>query len=495
MHHNKTKKIALVLLANAIATNAWAGEAELESRIKQLEETLKAIQQQRAEQDKQLEVLTKELVGVENQLTQSKNTKAEEKGKSKGNPVFASAKDGLVFDDGTGDWSMQFNGRIQADYRSIDPHQWKNDSWDIRRARLGGTFNFLKDFAVRIEGEYSNTNDGSKATTALTYGYLDWKHFPGAKVRIGQFKPIFGLERGESTNFTDFQELSLATATGAVFNSTYDRGVMLFGSPLKGVNYNAYWVNGSGQNNDAMQNGKDVGGRVAINLADHMKVNNSVIHVGFSGSKNTVQKSSAAATGNSTALSGYTESNGVTSNSIAYEKTTATKFFSTTTFSDGNVEKTRLGFETALAYGPVKFQGEYIGANFDGKNIDKDIDAWYASVTWLLTGEAYASSYKDGMFGRITPNRNFTFGQDGWGAFELGLRYSKFDASDFKNILSSSSYTSEADAWTGGAKWIVNPNARILLNYVHTNFDTPIIINSKPSSNEDAVTMRAQYDF
>ena len=168
MEPNKIKKIILAVLATTLTTTAWANDVELESRIKQLEETLKTMQQQRAEQDKQLEVLTKELVGVESQLTQSKNAKSEEKGKSKGNPVFASTKDGLVFDDGTGDWSMQFNGRIQADYRSIDPHQWKNDTWDIRRARLGGTFNFLKDFAVRVEGEYSNTNDGSKATTALT---------------------------------------------------------------------------------------------------------------------------------------------------------------------------------------------------------------------------------------------------------------------------------------------------------------------------------------
>ena len=505
MHHNKIKKIVLVLLANAITTNAWAGEAELESRIKQLEETLKVMQQQRAEQDKQLEVLTKELVGVENQLSQSKTAKTEEKGKSKGNPVFASTKEGLVFDDGTGDWSMQFNGRIQADYRSIDPHEWKNDTWDIRRARLGGTFNFLKDFTVRVEGEYSNSNDGSKGTTALTYGYLDWKHFPGAKVRVGQFKPVFGLERGESTNFTDFQELSMATATGAVFNSTYDRGVMLFGSPLKGVNYNAYWVNGSGQNNDATQNGKDIGGRVAINLADYFNVNNSVIHVGVSGSKNTVQKSSVTNAGGDTKLSAYTESSGVTSNTSGYTNTTATKYFSTLAFGDGNVEKTRWGLETALAYGSAKFQAEYIGANFDGQSIDKDIDAWYASLTWMLTGEAYLNAYKDGMFGRIKPNNNFGFDQGGWGAFELGLRYSDFDASDFKlaangcaagtGCLESANYTNKAQAWTGGAKWILNPNARLLLNYVHTNFDTPITVNSKSSHHEDAVTMRAQYDF
>ena len=499
------KKTVWTLVAASISSQVFAGNDELESRVKQLEDLVKAMQQQRAEQDKQLEVLTKELVGVENELTRSKNTKTEEKGKSKGNPVFANNKDGLVFDDGTADWSMQINGRIQADYRSIDPHEWKNDTWDIRRARLGSTFNFLKDFTIRVEGEYSNTNDGSKATTALTYGYLDWKHFSGAKVRIGQFKPVFGLERAESTNFTDFQELSMATATGAVFNSTYDRGVMLFGSPTKGVNYNAYWVNGSGQNNGSTKNGKDIGGRIAINFAEHLNTNNSVIHVGVSGSKNTVQKSSVSSSGGDTKLSAFTEASGLTSNTSGYTNTTATKYFSTSAFSDVDVDKTRWGLETALSYRATKFQAEYIGANFDGKDIDKNIDAWYASLTWMLTGEAYLNVYKDGMFGRMKPNNNFEFNQIGWGAFELGLRYSDFDASDFKlaasgcvtgsGCLESANYTNKAHAWTGGAKWILNPNARVLLNYVHTNFDTPITINSKSSIDEDAVTMRAQYDF
>ena len=512
MIKNKTLKRSLLWLAISATFSATvnAEDADTLARIKELEAQMQQLQQQRAEQDKQIELLTKELVGIENQTSQSKIAKTEEKGKSKGNPVYANVKDGLVLEDGTGNWALQINGRIQADYRSIDPHEWKNDTFDIRRARLGATFSFLKDFAVRVEGEYSNTNDGSKGTAALTYGYLDYKHFPGAKIRIGQFKPIFGLERGESTNFTDFQELSLATATGASFNSTYDRGIMLFGSPLKGTYYNLSYVNGSGQNNDAMVNGKDVIGRAAVNLAEFTDLKQSVLHVGISGSQNTIQKSSAAATGNDTALSAYTESNGITSNTVGYTNTTATKMFSSVAFDSTAVDKKRLGLETALTYGPVKLQGEYINTNFDGntkagKNIDKDIDAWYASITWLITGESYADSYKDAMFGRILPKRNFSFDQDGFGAIELGARYSSFDASDFKTTaagcitgsgcLTSTSFTNKADAWTAGAKWIMTPNARILINYVQTSFDTPILINGLRSDKEKAVTMRAQYDF
>ncbi len=513
LSHFKYKIITVGVLA-IFSMVVRAEETDPAEQVKKLQQMVQQLQQQRLEQDKQMELLTKELVGVENQLSQSKIVKAEEKGSSKGAPVLANFKDGLVFEDGTGNWGLQLNGRLQADYRSIDPKDWKNDTFDIRRARLGATFTFLKDFAVRVEGEYSNTNDGSKGATALTYGYLDYKHFPGAKVRIGQFKPIFGLERGESTNFTDFQELSLATATGASFNSTYDRGVMLFGSPLKGTYYNLSYVNGSGQNNDAMKNGKDVIGRAAINIADIAEWKQSVVHFGISGSENTIQKSSASVTGNDTALSTYTEANGITSNTIGYTNTTATKFFSTTAFNDPSIDKSRLGFETALAYGPVKLQGEYINTNFSGNTfagskVDKDIDAWYASLTWLVTGESYSDSYKDAMFGRIVPKHNFAYNQDGFGAIELGLRYSSFDASDFNTTAkgcvvgsgcltattATAAVTNKADAWTAGAKWILNPNARILLNYVYTSFDTPVLINKFSSDTEKAVTMRAQYDF
>lgn len=498
MRYTTIKRALLpALIASLFPAAAYADGSDTEARIQELQ--------------KQMQAMSEELAAMQKQMANTKEDAVKEKGKSQGAPVYAAFKDGLVLEDGTGNWALQVNGRIQADYHNIDPSEWKNESFSIRRARLGATFTFLKDFAVRVEGEYANSNDGAKGTTALTYGYLEYNHFPGARLRVGQFKPIFGLERGESTNFTDFNELSLATATGASFNSTYDRGLMLFGSPFKGTYYNLSYVNGSGQNNDDNGNSKDYVGRVAANIADWAEWKDTVVHVGLSASKGAVQSSTSP---NATTLSGYTEANGITSNAAAYTGNTATKFFSTAAFTSSNVDKDRLGFETALAYGPVKFQGEYISTNFDGqtttkKSIDKDIDAWYASVTWLVTGESYANSYKNGMFNRLYPKQNFAWGKEGFGAIELGLRYSSFDASDFTTAaqgcvagtgclttpVAATAFTNKADAWTAGAKWILTPNARLTLNYVHTSFDTPVKINSHASDDENAVSMRAQYDF
>lgn len=475
---------------------AAQAEGDTEARIKQLESLVQQMQQQRAEQDKQIEILTKELVAIGNSVTEAKTARSEERGKSEGKPVFAAFKDGLTFEDGSGDWKLQINGRVQVDYRNFQPSEWNDDTFSVRRARFGGTFSFLQDFAVRVEGEYANTSGNS--TTAMTYGYLDFNRWKGAKIRAGQFKPFFGLERVYSSNFNDFTESSLATNNGSIFTSSYDRGVMLHGDPLPWLNYNVYTVNGTGQNNDDSNDGKDTGGRINANFANLAGIKNAVIHAGASYSHGDIGR---------TTLAQRTEGN-------------ATTFFNVTGISS-NDDRERWGVETALAYGPVKLQAEYIDANFDGTQVirnntgvitatnpyDSDIKAWYADLNWLVTGESWADSYKSGVFGRIKPKKNFD-SKDGWGAFEVGVRYSNFDASDFRSILTAAAApgvtnpASEAEAWTVGAKWILNPNARIVLNYIRTDFDeflTPgtdeLVLNGKRDDKEQALVLRAQYDF
>ena len=81
------------------------------------------------------------------------------------------------------------------------------------------------------------------------------------------------------------------------------------------------------------------------------------------------------------------------------------------------------------------------------------------------------------------------------------IRFSKFDASDFKTTnvagtgVLTAGLTNEADAWTVGLKWLPNPNTRFLLNYIDTDFETPVTINGVTEDREKALLMRAQFDF
>jgi len=50
---------------------------------------------------------------------------------------------------------------------------------------------------------------------------------------------------------------------------------------------------------------------------------------------------------------------------------------------------------------------------------------------------------------------------------------------------------------------VLTPYVRLVANYVHTHFDTPVTVTTPASStnksytfdHEDAITMRAQFDF
>ena len=173
-------KVFTIATLTAFSMLAQADESDPNEQVKKLKQMVEQLQQQRLEQDKQMELLTKELVCVENQLSQSKIVKVEEKGSSKGAPVLANFKDGVSFEDGSGNWKFAINGRVQADYRYFSPDESAADTYSLRRARLGGTLTFYKDYVARVEGEYSG------GSTTLTYGYIDINKFQSAKIRLGQ---------------------------------------------------------------------------------------------------------------------------------------------------------------------------------------------------------------------------------------------------------------------------------------------------------------------
>ncbi len=171
-----------------------------------------------------------------------------------------------------------------------------------------------------------------------------------------------------------------------------------------------------------------------------------------------------------------------------------------------------------MAYGPVKVQGEIWQAQYEGITApggvayDRKLDAFYISLGWMITGEAYADSYRGGVYGRLRPRNNFSMEDGGgWGAWEFGLRYSAFDGGDFTTtnaagtgVLGPGSATlsppvtvstNKADAYTVQLKWLPNAYTRFLVNYVQTNFDTSVTANGETTDNEKAITLRAQFDF
>lgn len=418
--------------------------------------------------------------------------------------VSAKYKDGIVLETGDGKNSLQINGRIHADYRAYDYSSSDTsaatgalstsdpqgaDTFDIRRARIGTKFKFLDYYSGEIVTDFAATNK-------LDVAYLNIAWWKPAQIRIGQYKQPFSLEELTSSNNIDFNERSFADA----LHVEKQAGAMVHGAPAKGFTYALSLANGEGQNStekDVRVDSKDVIGRATVNFAELMENKEMVMHVGGAFAKGDTAKDAKNQFGGD----GRTEARGVT-------------FLTAPSVSpvagvNGSIDRSRYNGELALAYGPFKVQGQYINANYDydataTTSVDADIKSYYIQALWTLTGESHASRYKDGVFGALKPKNNFNAETLSGGAWEAGIRYSKLDASDFKNangtgISGTSKYT-EADALTVGLKFIANPHVRFLLDYVKTDFENPVTgsvvtVNGKNEDSEKAILFRTQFAF
>lgn len=432
--------------------------------------------------------------------------------------------EGVVFEDPRGNWSLRLAGRAQLDYRRYRPDDVLADTFSERRARIGAQLTLYRDFAVNVEGDFTFGDTGVSSvsgtpptagaqTFQMTLGYLEYQRFPGARLRVGQFKPQFGLEQTLLDLQSDFMERALTQniLDGNFIN--YDRGLMLHGQPYAPMYYAIAYTNGNGQNREERQanaqdekaDTKDITTRVVFDLAKVFSLQDAVYHVGASYKTGTLTNSAASPF----APPGFrTEARGLA-------------FFlpqplNGAGFAAGNVERRLYAFETSLAYKGVKFTGEWWLADYRGQrtspgaavDYDRQIQASYVSVLWMFTGEYWSDFYRDGFWQKVRPNNRFSLEPGGgWGAWELGLRYSRMDASDFTPAANAatgqfsggatlSTGTNRADAYTVQLKWTHNVFSKVMLDYVRTRFATPVTTVSGSRTDEESSLMaRYQIDF
>ena len=431
----------------------------------------------------------------------SKGVLTEEEGKliSKGHDSKKKAegtvtfKDGFKINSGDGKSNMSINGRIQLDSRHYQDTSGATaananiaDTFDVRRAYLGAKGTFKKYYDWEVTADFAAQSN----TSHLDVAYFNVNYFEKkAMFQFGQFKMPYSLEERTSSRFIDFQERSFVNNTS--LTPAKERGFMIHGTPFTGVNYGLAFSTGQGKNTnetDQREDGKDIIVHLDTNFAEIMGNKEAIYHVGGSYGIGDLP----------TAVQGAQRS-----------EARGAEFFTTTAATGTTMQRTRYNIEAVAAYGPVKFQSEYGNVNFEGTNAsgaayDKDMSAYYAEALWLVTGEKYADSFKGGKFDRINPKNNFNPDFSSLGAIELGIRYSKFDADDIKLTADSTANTpilntgrtNKADSLVLGIKWIPDPNVRFLVNYVHTDYDTPVLwATGKTMDREKALTMRAQYDF
>ena len=427
---------------------------------------------------------------------------------------------GIKFESKDGNFDMSINGRMQLDSQSnvsglsnggikdaigTSTTNQLADGAGIRRARLGVEGSYFKDWQYKFEFDFARGN-GSLAS-GLTDAYVAWKGYEPFNIKVGQFKEPFSLEEATSNRYLTFIERNMAVNTFSDNDNAYKVGFNVGYSQPRWTANMALQTESTGsggassstssgntmgntnRNNGSGDTGWGVTGRVTGLpwFADKTKF----LHVGLSGSERQINNNYVA---NGTALS---------TGGISFGSAINTNIDRTFILNTGNLSNAtgtlkaqriaRFGGESAVVYGPLSAQAEYIQTNVSGQGYnDNVLNGYYGYVSYFLTGESRAYKSSTGAWDRIKPKQNFST-RGGLGAWEIAAGY------DYLNLIDGNINGGRAQTGKVALNWYPNSHVRLMANFIHAlDVQTAGMAARSAaynSSNFDVVEMRAQVDF
>ncbi len=342
------------------------------------------------------------------------------------------------------DFPIKIGGRVMGDWAfftqddgfkaRVDDFQ---DGTEIRRARIALSGKVAGNVAFKTQYDFSAGKIGFKDV------YFELGGLPlVGHVRVGQFKEPFTLEVAGSSNHIRFMERSLAFAFAPDRNS----GLMLHDGVL---DERATWAAGVFREVDSNGNGAadgkyNVTGRVT-GLPLYANDGQMLLHLGLGISHREPVDSTVQ----------YSE---------RPESHLAGKLIDTGRLTAGATNL--VGIEAMLVAGSVSLQGEYNMARVDVPvGSDPTYYGYYAEVSFCITGEHRQYKRSSGAPLGVTPRRNFD-GEGGYGAWELGARYSFCDLDEPGTAGGEPGTPGELKDLTLGLNWYLNANSRWMINYV-----------------------------
>lgn len=382
-----------------------------------------------------------------------------------------------TFSDVPGNFTFKPRGTFQIDYAGYNEraggYDYSNGT-DIRRARFGFDGTAFGKFKYRIEAEYV------KGTVNLLDAYLSYALNPKWSVTIGQQKAPYGLEANSTDALNSFLERGMANnAFGAVGAERRVGATINYASDRIFASLGVFGVGEAVQRNALdPDEGYGVNGRIVwepINDTDKL------VHVGVSAFR---------ATNFSTATAANTISVGDRPNT----RVDNGQIVTATVANAKNA--TFLGGEAAVVKGPFSVQGEYSHLSVDrfGARPTASFDGFYVFGSWFLTGES--RTFKGGTVDRLKPFNDFNPAEGHWGAVELLARYDQLDLTD----RDLSPLKRKATSWTGGLSWYLNPNTKLLFNYIRfKGTNSPLVVApaslNGTTAKGEAFASRLQFDF
>jgi phosphate-selective porin OprO and OprP len=347
--------------------------------------------------------------------------------------------------------------KLQFDWRDFDP-EIGEDTYDFRARRWGLNGEIADHVEFQIERDF-NANGRWRDV------FVNWRTFRQAEVTAGRFKVPFGREQLVGITDVDFAFRTLVSTT---IPPARDKGVMGHGRFFRrGLTYQVGVFDGDGDN-----------GR--LEEAQFQRVNEPPQGLGHSFAAR-VTGTPLRALGDAFDTLRIGGAYGTVHvpeglNSLRGTTEWGTKDFFEPVYVKGR--RHRYGAEFVYTPGPVGLVAEWMQAREQrlGQGLG-DIDlsdvittGWYASATWLVTGED-----KENFDHPRRPI--FT---EGIGAIELGARYEElgFESAEkigeaFSNPRAENILQNSAAIWTLGINWFPSRWTRVVLNAMHESLEDP----------------------
>jgi phosphate-selective porin OprO/OprP len=355
----------------------------------------------------------------------------------------------------TTDKEVTFGGRIMYDMATWGAEEFDNIGTEFRRVRIYSSGKMYGTVKYKLQLEFA----GGKIAFKDVFIELNKLPIKG-NLRVGHFKEPLRLEALTSSKYITFMERGLPIAfapernTGAMYHTTFGEKLSI--------------QSGVFRNSDAFGNDKSATNNVNItSRITYLAISDGdkLLHLGIS---NSIRKNSD----NDYGFSSRAE-NHMGSELLSVEFTNQVK--------DVNI----FAGEMAYVNSSLSLQGEVVQTTVNteigqGNTLfTHEIISYYGQVSYFLTGEnrPYKSSLAG--LGRVKPKNNY--GENGWGALEVAARFSTIDMQEDSSL----------EDFTIGLNWYLNPNTRVMLNYVMGELTNGV----GEVTTENAVMMRIQLDF
>jgi phosphate-selective porin OprO/OprP len=346
------------------------------------------------------------------------------------------------------------------------------DGVNARRARIGITGVFARDWVYALIGEFGGSQDG---TGTINNAFVSYKGFKNTSIDIGYMKVMWSLEQATSSNNITFMERSSAQVMAADLGAGGQRAAVGV------IKYDQWWwvagyLTGPERAYDhTLRAPWSAVGRLVLT-----PINTDAATFLFGGEVLYLADTGGAPGVNDIRLRERIE--------LRIDPTRVLD-----THNIGNVDDVRVvSAEVGGAIGPFHAQGEWFDYSVSRLRGASDLHfaGGYVQAGYILTGEKRKYLQHDAAFGGVHPTHPFFWDvAGGIGAWEIAARYSYMDLND-KTVFGG-----KQENVTVGLNWYPNDNMRVMFNWIHGNMGKTNLANQDLGAKWDAFAMRTQWAF